>query len=50
MNTKYEEIKVIVEKELSCSAHNLDHVIRVHNLCIELAKYERDVDFDVLIC
>jgi len=46
---KYDKIKNIVEKELSCSAHNLDHVMRVYRLSVLLAKYENNVDLDVLI-
>ncbi|ABR50364.1 metal dependent phosphohydrolase [Alkaliphilus metalliredigens QYMF] len=49
MKTKIEKIKEIVEKELSCSAHNLDHVMRVHSLCIYLSEHEENVDLDVLI-
>lgn len=46
---KYDKIKDIVEKELSCSAHNLDHVMRVYRLSLLLAKHENNVDLDVLI-
>lgn len=46
---RYEKIKDIVEKELSCSAHNLDHVMRVYRLSLLLAKNEKNVDLDVLI-
>lgn len=46
---KYNKIVEAVEKELTCSAHNLDHVFRVYNLCMLLSKYEQDVDMDVLI-
>ncbi len=49
MNEKIQAIKEIVEKELSCSAHKLDHVRRVSSLCKVLAKYEENVDFEVLI-
>ncbi len=49
MDIKHKKIREIVEKELSCSAHNLDHVLRVHNLCIFLSKYEENVDLEVLI-
>lgn len=46
---KYEKIIKIVQDKLTCSAHNLDHVFRVYNLCLLLAKYEKDVDLEVLI-
>lgn len=49
LQTKVDRIKEIVEKELSCSAHKLDHVMRVHNMCIFLSKYEENVDLDVLV-
>lgn len=49
MISKIDIIKEIMEKELSCSAHKLDHVMRVHNMCIELSKYEDNVDLDILI-
>ncbi|MBU5438729.1 HD domain-containing protein [Tissierella sp. MSJ-40] len=49
MKARINKIKEIVGKELSCSAHNLDHVMRVHNMCIFLAKYEEHVDLDILI-
>jgi uncharacterized protein len=43
----FQKIQVAVEKELSCSAHNMDHVLRVYNLALHLAKGE-NVDLDVL--
>jgi len=51
MNTemKHKKIIEIVQDKLTCSAHNLDHVFRVYNLCLLLAKYEKDVDLEVLI-
>ncbi|VAW31901.1 hypothetical protein MNBD_CPR01-244 [hydrothermal vent metagenome] len=48
MDEKIEKIKEIVEKELAyCSAHNFDHVMRVYNLALHLAKNE-NVDLDVI--
>lgn len=47
MEDKIQKIKEIVEKELSCSAHDMDHIMRVYNLALFLAKDE-DVDMDVL--
>jgi len=47
MDQKFQSIKAAVEKELSCSAHNMDHILRVYNLCLQLAKNEK-VDLDVL--
>ena len=42
INLKHRKIKEIVEKELACSAHKLDHVLRVYNLCMLLSKYEKN--------
>lgn len=51
MNTeaKHKRIMEIVQEELTCSAHNLDHILRVYNLCLLLAKYEAEVDLEILI-
>lgn len=48
MEEKYRKIKEIVEKELSCSAHNMEHIMRVYNLCLHLAENEPDIDIDIL--
>ena len=47
MDQVFQKIRERVEKELSCSAHNMDHIMRVYNLCLRLAENE-DVDLDVL--
>ena len=47
MDSQFQNIKEIVANELSCSAHQMDHVMRVYELCLSLAKNE-DVDLDVL--
>lgn len=49
IDSKHKKILEIVQHKLCCSAHNLDHVFRVYNLCVLLAKYEKDVDLEVLI-
>jgi uncharacterized protein len=44
-------IEKIIEKmkeELSCSAHSIDHVMRVYNLCNLISKYEENVNMDIL--
>ncbi|GAA0116031.1 HD domain-containing protein [Clostridium senegalense] len=46
---KYKKIIEIVQNKLTCSAHNLDHVFRVYNMCRLLAEYEKNVDLEVLI-
>lgn len=40
MKHVFEKIRRIVEKELSSSAHSMEHVLRVHDLCIHLAAAE----------
>lgn len=51
MNTemKHKKIIEIVQDKLTCSAHNLDHVFRVYNLCLLIAKSEKEVDLNILI-
>jgi len=49
MKNKIDKIKEIMEKELSCSAHKLDHVMRVHNMCVFLSTHEENVDLDILV-
>jgi uncharacterized protein len=46
MENKFEKIKEIVEKKTSFE-HKMDHILRVYNLCLLLAKNE-NVDLDVL--
>lgn len=48
MERKYQKIREIVEIELSCSAHEMEHVRRVYDLCLCLAEYESGIDLDVL--
>lgn len=49
LDEKYSEILIIVEKELSCSAHDLDHIMRVYNLCMLIATHEDQVNMNILI-
>lgn len=49
MKKEHLKIKQIMERELSCSAHNIDHVMRVYDLCKTIATDELNVDMDVLI-
>ncbi|KOA18839.1 putative hydrolase [Clostridium homopropionicum DSM 5847] len=49
LEKKHKRIIEIVQDKLTCSAHNLDHVFRVYNLCMLIAKYENDVDLEILI-
>jgi len=44
---KLNKIRLISEKMMSCSAHDKDHVGRVYNLCLTLAKGKK-VDLQVL--
>ncbi len=51
MTEIFEKIKKIVEEELSQgkdSSHDIDHVVRVYNLAMIIAKTESNVDKDVL--
>lgn len=48
MNLHVEEIKKRMESELSCSAHSIDHVIRVYNLCKLISDTESNVNMNVL--
>lgn len=49
INKKFESILEIVKDKLSCSAHNLDHIFRVYELCMKIARTEKNVDMDILI-
>ena len=48
MNNRIEKIKERMEAELSCSAHNIDHVMRVYSLCKMIAETEDRVDMNIL--
>jgi len=48
LSGKYKKIHEIVKKELACSAHNMEHVFRVYNMALMIAKNEKNVDLDVL--
>ena len=46
---KYLKLQKIVEKELKCSAHDFDHVMRVYNMALRLANEEKGkVNLDIL--
>ena len=46
----FQKIKNIVESEENCTdtGHNMDHTMRVYNLCLKLAEGTPNVDFEVL--
>jgi uncharacterized protein len=44
---KIDKLKKYVEKVMVCPGHNIDHVMRVYNLCLNLAKGEK-IDREVL--
>jgi len=51
MEEKFKKLKNIVKKELDQekdSAHDIDHVMRVYNLAMIIAKTENNIDMDVL--
>lgn len=43
----FQKIQKEVQKELSCSAHNMDHILRVYNLSMHLSENE-NVDIEVI--
>jgi uncharacterized protein len=48
MESEHQKIKEIVQKELAHSHHDLEHVERVHDLCIRIAREESKADLDIL--
>jgi uncharacterized protein len=50
MEEKYRQLKMIAEREMqgASPAHDINHVLRVYNLCLKLAKCEPNVDLDIL--
>lgn len=48
METEHQKIQEIVERELSSSAHAMEHIARVYNACLHLAKFESGIDLEVL--
>lgn len=48
MKIYIEKIIDRMELELSCSAHNIDHVMRVYNTCKLIATTEKNVDMRIL--
>lgn len=46
-NKRIREIEEFIKKTMVCPGHNIDHVLRVYNLCLELAKEEK-IDHEVL--
>lgn len=41
-------MQAIVERELACSAHDMDHVMRVYAMALKIATKEKGVDMDIL--
>ncbi len=50
MYEKYHFFEKYMLNFMQDSAHDREHVYRVVNLCLEIAKSETNVDYDVLIC
>ncbi|MBN2898398.1 MAG: HD domain-containing protein [Clostridia bacterium] len=48
MNLQIDKIMEKMTSELSCSAHSIDHVMRVYNLCKLIADGEESVNLSVL--
>lgn len=49
LDQRYLKLQDIVQRELSYAAHDLDHVLRVTEMCLVLAQKEQEVDLSVLI-
>lgn len=51
-NNIKKELKIIfevVKEKLSCSAHNIDHIERVYNICLDFSKKDKRVNKKVLL-
>jgi uncharacterized protein len=50
MEERYRQLKMIAEREMegASPAHDINHVMRVYNLCLKLAEYESNADLDIL--
>lgn len=48
MEQRHQKIMDIIKDNECCSAHDIDHIVRVYNLCKKLAEEEPEVDMDVL--
>jgi uncharacterized protein len=50
MEKKYQQLRAIVEKEMegASPAHDVDHVMRVYDICLKLAKNYPSVDLEIL--
>jgi len=46
---RFTEIEKILNDRLECSAHKLDHIYRVYDLCILIGEHEENVDFEILL-
>jgi len=50
MEEKYCLLKKIAEREMKSAspAHDINHVMRVYNLCLKLAEHEPNIELDIL--
>jgi len=48
MDKRLKKIEKIIKKELSSSAHDLEHTFRVFKLACTLAENEKDVDIEIV--
>lgn len=48
MKDRFEKIRQIAEKELACSAHDMEHVMRVYSMAMKIAKTEKNVNYETL--
>ncbi len=43
-----EKLIDVVNREISCNSHSIEHIMRVHKLCLKIAEKEENVDLEVL--
>lgn len=46
----YEKLEKYMRFCMQDSAHDVEHIYRVRYVALDIAEYEKDVDYDVLIC
>ena len=46
----YEQLEAYMKSCMQDSAHDMEHIYRVLYTALDIAEYEKDVDYDVLIC
>lgn len=49
MNNKYQKIIDHVANEMTYTAHDFDHIMRVYNICLSLAENKKNINYDILV-